>query len=140
MKRRKITTIGKDLKKHECEYEIHTRYDRHNKFHKVELRLFMKGDENSKWFDFKLAPIGDDTLKVTDMFVGKESHRKKGIPEALIMESKKLFGNKIISSSDKHPILISEWRREVASKVWDRLVKKGLAEYNSKFDFYFLIQ
>lgn len=139
MKRTKIITTGIDLKKYECEFEIHSRYDKHNNLHKVEIRLYMEGDSTGEWFDFKLAPISHDTLKVTDMFIGKESHRKKGIPEALILESQQLFDKKIVSSSDKYPVLMSEWRKEEASKVWERLVQRGFAKYNPEKDQYYLI-
>lgn len=139
MGRVKIFTVGINLKAHKCEYEIHSRYDSFNNLNKIEIRLFMEGDSEKEWFDFKLAPIDNDTLKVTDMFIGKESHRMKGIPEALILEAGKIFGKRIISSSDKHPILMNEWRRGAASKVWERLVQKGLAKYNSDKDYYCLI-
>lgn len=139
MKRYQITTVGHDFIQYECEYEIHDRYDDHNDINKIEFRLIMKGDSVQNWFDFKLAPISNDILKVTDMFIGKDYHRKKGIPEALILEAKKIFSKKIISSSEKYPILISEFRREAATKVWMRLMEKGYAKYNRELDIFELI-
>jgi len=129
-----ILTYDVDLIEHKCEYEIHNQYDRYNKLDKYELRLFMKGDSHEEWFDFKLSPISETVLKVTDMFIGKSAHRKKGIPEVLIVESKKIFNKKVVSSSNKHPILISERRSDEASKVWKRLEKKGLVRYNEISD------
>jgi hypothetical protein len=121
---------------HKCVYEIHNQFDRYNNISKIEIRLFMEGDSAEEWFDFKLAPIANNELKVTDMFIGKNAHRRKGIPEALILEAKRIFDKRIISSSNKQSILIAERRSRDATKVWERLVNKGFAIYNEAQDIF----
>ena len=73
------------------------------------------------------------------MFIGKDKHRKKGIPEALILEVKRLYKIQVISSSNRKPIIISEWRREEASKVWERLINQQKAIYDFDNDIYKLL-
>jgi len=75
---------------------------------------------------------------VTDMFVGNSSQRMKGKSEAAILEAKKVFQKKIISSSNKEDV-IYEWRSEQGDKVWKRLVEKGLAIFKRYLDIYELI-
>jgi len=100
----------------------------------------MEGDKEDEWFDFKIAFLDNDLIKVTDMFIGKDKHRKKGIPEALILETKRLYGQKkIISSSNIHKLITNEWRRSEATKVWERLVSKSLAKYNQSLDTFELL-
>ena len=107
---------------------------------KQEFQTFMDGDNEEEWFDFKIAFLENDLIKITDMFVGKEKHRKKGIPEALILEVKRLYGkNKIISSSNKNKLIKGEWRREAATKAWERLVSRSLAKYDFFTDTYELL-
>lgn len=136
--RTKIKLVGIEGAIYEAEYEIHDFYDRGDDILKIEFRIFLKGDKYDEWFDFKLAPISNDTLKVTGMFIGKESHRGKGIPDAMILEARRIFQKKIISSSNKKKI-IYEWRKQAADKVWKRLIQKGYAEYDEKSDIYYLI-
>ncbi len=108
---------------------------------KQEFRTYLDDDneEEEDWFDFKIAFLTDGSIKVTDMFVGKASHRKKGIPDALILEIKRLYNKKVISSSNKNKLVRSEWRKPPATKVWERLVLKNKANYNSQTDTFELI-
>lgn len=128
-----LTTIGIDGREHLFEYSFHEIGSDGDV--KIEFRVnFAIETDKSKWFDFKLALINDQTLKVTDMFKGKNEHLRTGLPEALILLSKKTFQKKIISSSNKIKTQKCEWRSEPGTKVWQRLVKKNLAEYNSELD------
>ena len=72
------------------------------------------------------------------MFIGKDEHLKTGLPEALILLSRKIFKKSIISSTNFQDYKISnrEWRSEKATKVWQRLVKKGHAVYVEISDTY----
>lgn len=106
---------------------------------KLEFRTYMENDKQNEWFDFKVALLDNDIIKVTDMFVGKQEHRMKGIPEALILELKRLFNKKIISSSNSKPIIDNEWRKPSATKVWQRLVIQNRAKYDSYNDVFELI-
>ncbi|TCI93805.1 hypothetical protein [Tenacibaculum sp. M341] len=107
---------------------------------KQEFQTFMIDDEEDDWFDFKIAFINTNLIKVTDMFASNNRHRKKGIPEALILEVKKLYKDKkIISSSNKQQLIAGEWRKPDADKVWKRLIKKSFAKYNPYTDTYELL-
>lgn len=105
---------------------------------KIEFRTYLSNDADDDWFDFKVALLENNTLKVTDMFISKESHRKKGIPEALILEVKRIYNKQVISSSNKKPKILGEWRRDEASKAWERLVSQGKAKYDEEEDIYVL--
>lgn len=106
---------------------------------KQEFRTYLVGDKEEHWFDFKIAFLTDGSIKVTDMFVGNEDHRKKGIPDALILEIKRLYNKKVISSSNEIKLVRDEWRKLPATKVWERLVLKNKAKYNLQTDTFELI-
>lgn len=124
-----------DEKGREYLFEYKYGYKSFNGREKIEFQVnFLNDEEKQNWFDFKLAPIDEETLKVTDIFKGKDSHLKTGLPEALILLSKQLFNKKIISSSNKVKTESCEWRSEPGTKVWKRLVKRNLALYDSETD------
>ena len=110
-----------------------------NGINKLEFRTLLINDKVEEWFDFKITFIEGNLIKVTDMFIGKEEHRGMGIPEALILEVNRLYSQKIISSSNKRPIVRSESRNASASKVWMRLVDKKYAFYDSENDVFVLL-
>jgi len=109
-KRTSLIHFGKDNIRYESEYEVHDFLDVQKQINKIEFRIFIKDYKEIEWFDFKLFVMPDNSLKVTDMFVGNSSQRMKGKSEAAILEAKKVFQKKIISSSNKEDV-IYEWRR-----------------------------
>ena len=135
----KLLTVGKDGKEYVFTYELEEQYDRINDTHKICFKTLLEGIDKKKWFDFKVAPVGDNTLKVTDMFDYQDIYKGKGLPEALILEAQKQYPDKeIISSSNRQKAFKNEWRSDAGSAVWERLVKKGLAEYSDENDLFVL--
>lgn len=91
------------------------------------------------WFEFSVAEIGDDTGKVITMNNNNQKgYSAKGIPDKMIEEASKKLNLNIISSSNKKggKFFDNEWRTTDATKVWNRLVQNGLANYNYELDFY----
>ncbi|MBK6362501.1 MAG: hypothetical protein IPF52_03010 [Saprospiraceae bacterium] len=121
-----LSTIGVEGKEYFWEY-IYEWIDDHDEI-KIAFRVnFIHEVDKEKWFDFKLLPVNDDTLKVTDMFKGKDEHLKTGLPEALILLSRKIFKKSIISSTNFQDYKISNRVAfEKATKVWQRLVKRDM--------------
>ena len=139
MAENKLKTVGKDGKEYFFIYELEEQYDRINDITKICFKTLLEGLDKKKWFDFKVAPVGDKTLKVTDMFDYQDIYKGKGLPEALILEAQKEYPDKqIISSSNKQKVFKNEWRSEAGTAVWERLVKKGLAEYSDEKDLFVL--
>jgi len=135
----KLETGGKDGKEYVFTYELEEQYDRINDTHKICFKTLLEGIDKKNWFDFKVAPVGEKTLKVTDMFDYQDTYKGKGLPEALILEAQKQYLDKeITSSSNKQKVFKNEWRSEAGTTVWERLVKKGLAEYSDEKDLFVL--
>jgi hypothetical protein len=133
----KLSTIGKDGEEYHFTYELEEQYDRINDVYKICFKTVLNGVDKKKWFDFKVAPIGEDILKVTDMFDFQKIYKGKGLPETLILEAQKRFPEKqVISSSNRQKIFKNEWRSDAGSAVWERLVQSGKAEYSAEKDVY----
>ena len=131
----KLITIGYNEQQYNCTYEIHYPIiESGNMQEIIGIKLWLPNDDDIQYFDFQLTTIDNNILKVTSMFAGNDYQRKKGIPEALILMSKSLFNKKIISSSRSN--INAEFRNPAATKVWKRLVHKGLAKYNKEKDIY----
>ncbi len=137
-----IETVGKDNKTHRFKYTTENRYDSLCKVTKLCFLVYFANRDYNDYFDFKLTPIDQSTTKVTDMFLdAKGLFKGKGLPEALIIEAKRLFPDKqIISSTNSQTFkqVCNEWRSEQGSCVWNRLVAKNLARYDKDQDLYYL--
>lgn len=84
--------------------------------------------------DFKIINIDDVTMQVQHMYIDIERYRGIGIPEALILKAKELFGKQIISSTNLHKDnedISNEGITKQAKKVWERLVNQRFAFYDS---------
>lgn len=91
--------------------------------------------------NYGLLIMNDDlTLKVIDAFMN--DYIGQGIAIAMILKSKELFGKTIISSSNKNEYKSftaeSRWP-DATLKVWQPLVKQGLASYSDIGDYFFLL-
>lgn len=134
-----LKTVGKDGKEYCFTYELEEQYDRINDIIKICFKTVLTGIDKDKWFDFKVAPVGDNILKVTDMFDFQGIYKGKGLPEALILEAQNQYPDKqMISSSNRIKVFLGEWRSEAGTAVWERLVKRGLAEYSECDDIFIL--
>jgi len=100
--------------------------------------------ENGKEDDFKFSFIlieltHSSYLKVIDMLAPKKYYRGKGIARSMILESKKIFNTRIISSSNTIKIYKGEKRSPDATRVWEKMQEEGLVSYDIKSDYYFTI-
>ena len=87
-------------------------------------------------FSFSITHINDTTAKVTVMDAHhRPEYSAKGIPEALIKEANLITGKRIISSKS-YVEEGGEFRTQHATKVWNRLVDEGRAEYDNDSDTY----
>lgn len=84
--------------------------------------------------DFQLSPFNNDELRVSDMYIDDVEYREKGIPEVLILNSARLLNKRVVSScrfcGDE------EHLHEPAVKVWERLVEKQLALFDTELGRY----
>lgn len=137
-----LQSVGKDNQTYNFRYATEDYFDSTCKVNKLLFFVYSADTEYEDFFDFKVTPIDNDTVKVTDMFLdSKYFFKGKGLPEALILEAQRLFPDKQIISStniDKFKRVCNEWRSIPGSSVWERLVKKGLARYDKEHDLYYL--
>lgn len=91
------------------------------------------------FFFFSAKEITDNQIKVTMINSHNQgAYSSKGIPEKIIEELQLLTGKEIISSSN-NPLsksFLEEYRTPPATKVWERLIAKGLASYDEQMDTY----
>lgn len=137
-----IQTIGKDKITYDFKYVYENYICDTCKIPKVSFMIYFADDSYDDFFDFKIAPLDEFTVKITDMFLDTRMRFKgKGIPETMILEVQRLFPDRqIISSTNKNEFsrVCNEWRSVPGSRVWGRLVEKGLASYNNFEDIYYL--
>lgn len=77
-------------------------------------------------------------LKVIDLYAN--AYKGRGISIPIILKSKELFNKRIISSSNKTKIFSGEANLcEAITKVWEPMVKQGLAKYDSKYEYYYVL-
>jgi hypothetical protein len=114
---------------------------RNNAINKI-FEIWERGREDKSKFSFILREMENKKdLKVIDLFPDSEKYYLgNGIAISMILECKKLFGKRIISSSNLFPSSTNEARWEDATKkVWEKLVNQELAKYDSKKDIFYTI-
>ncbi|HTD99045.1 MAG TPA: hypothetical protein VK668_07140 [Mucilaginibacter sp.] len=131
-----IKTTGKDGKSYYFKYELESQPARG--VAKVCFKTKYINQKNDNWFDFKVAPLQEKYMVVTDMFdtidpvSGQLLFQGKGLPEALIIEAQRAYPDKVIVSDTEGSL----W--EAGRTVWQRLVDRNLASYDAKLDRYTL--
>jgi hypothetical protein len=122
-------------------FEFFQSYHKELKAYIYSFDIWKEGDEieTSHRFNFMLRIMENDKdLKVVDLFANR--YKGCGISKAIILKSKDLFNKRIISCSNKFPTYIGEQNWEEAIlKVWRPMVNKGLANYNTEGDYYYVI-
>lgn len=133
---KEIKTIGKDGNEYIFYYCFKKKYKNDK-----ELLVFRIADTednlNMEFFEFKLEEDKNEFLKI--IMINKhfsDKYSAKGIPEKMIDVSSKLFKRRIRSSSNITSKYTGESRIESATKMWDRLVSIGKAEYIKNDDYY----
>lgn len=93
---------------------------------RLTLRFFSHPDAPGDFFEAGFEALGASELRVAIM--AHHSHPNfiaKGIPEAAIREAAKQTGRQVVSSRNgREP---EQFRTASADKVWERLIKLGLA-------------
>lgn len=131
---------GKAEKTFSFWYEYVSRYEEDYNMPSYCFDIWEKGREKEFKFSFILLIMDNlPDLKVIDMYATNEYYRGKGIARAIILESKKLFNKRVISSSNKNKIFNREMRKPDANRVWEKMVEEGLVQYNFEGDYFFTI-
>jgi len=127
----KLKCIGKD--------EIEREYDLQIKESFEGYPQFIVTDESigNEFFELVLKPLDDDSYVVV-MINAHGVYGGCGIPDTLIPFAANHLSTKICSSPrmDEYG---KNWRTPDATKMWDRLVAKGKAEYNNEADIYSVV-
>ena len=91
--------------------------------------------ESYEAFEITVSPVSDSEVRVIAMYNnGGSEYSAKGIPDAAIqLISSEL--QKTVCSSPNH-CMNGVFRTPQATKVWERLVEKGLAVYSETEDVY----
>ncbi len=76
------------------------------------------------------------TAKTTAIYANDSYYRQKGIPETVLPLIASFLNRKLVSSSQRIPLLTGERRSQEATSMWERLTHKGIAIYNSQLDHY----
>jgi hypothetical protein len=99
-------------------YEYFTYYNTDYKSETYGFDIWEEGREGEFKFSFILLILNNSSdLKVIDMNATDKYYRAKGIARAIILESKKIFGKRIISSSNSSKVHWREMRRSDATRV-----------------------
>ena len=69
---------------------------------------------------------------------GQQEYMAKGIPEAVLLEMRRRFGCRI-ESSPSYDAGAGQFRGAPANRVWDRLVRRGLAVWDEQRAIYSLV-
>lgn len=137
-----IYTLGKDGCNYEFVCDAVIFFDNFSQRDKVAVKVFPLNRQYDDYFDFKYILLSEyRQVKVTDMFLDyKNYYQSKGLPEALILQLKYVYPEfQIISSSNKIRIVRNEWRSTAGTRVWERLVAVGRANYLEDIDTYLLV-
>jgi hypothetical protein len=97
------------------------------------------GQSGREFFELRLEVVDPTTFKVVMMNHHEmDVYRAMGIPEALIELAAYQLGKRVVSSSNNPGFHSSHGERRTlaATKVWERLIARGLASYSSMADMY----
>lgn len=92
---------------------------------------------SGEFFELSLKVISGDMAKIIAIHNnGEDAYKAKGIPEALLPFASKVTDKKIVSSSTNDE---DGYRTPDATKMWERLCRKGLAEKDEDNDRFLFI-
>ena len=94
--------------------------------------------QSGDFFDFEVEAVdnAETAFKIVMMnHYLVEEYSGAGVPDAMIPEISRVLGKCVVSSSNKSRTP-GEYRTAKATKVWDRLVVKGVATYDEATDSY----
>lgn len=101
------------------------------------LEILVRSEESQDFFYLALHAVDDNTVQITEINHNHNpAFKGKGIPEILLPHVANKLRKQIISSSHKYPLKENEYRSIYANKMWNRLVGKALAVYDTEKDIY----
>jgi len=125
---------------------FHYRYEFDELDHKHRVNVYANAEFNGPAFEFSYETVCENPRiwKQTGMFHhGASVFSGKGIPDSLIPALTVQFNAVIESSPRNQETSLDEeavWRTPAADKVWERLVAKNLAEYDTNLNVYRTVQ
>lgn len=135
----KLRCLGRDGKSRDFYYRYSVTDHACEEYH---LNIFASENcDDGDFFGIVARRIDDSTIKIVSIEKNDDQlYGAKGIPDSALPKLKSLSGLTVVSSSRANANDLSERRTCSATKYWDRLVSKGLAEYDSENDRYRLIK
>ena len=103
------------------------------------FRIMPVEEQCNDHYEFTITRVDEWTGKVTQIhrnFIDYYSGKRIG--DKMIEVASEVLGLNIISSSNngEYTSFDPEWRTPPATRIWDRLVDRGIASYDSKTDIY----
>jgi hypothetical protein len=101
--------------------------------------IWDESEQNKRKFSFQLRVMENQKdLKVIDLFAF--DYVGRGISIEIILKCKELFKKRIISSSNNKKSFPEEaiWP-DAIDKVWNRMVKLGLAKFDHANDYFYIL-
>lgn len=133
---KEIECFGKDGIRRIFKYKFD--YDHQEK--SWHFRVYTVDDSSVDFFESTVKLIDDNTVQQISIEVNDQQHYgAKGIPESLLPEISNVLDKKLISSPSQHPDT-SIRRNESATKMWWRLCKKKIAEYDIERDIFNILR
>ncbi|MEA9609082.1 hypothetical protein QY702_22345 [Xanthomonas campestris pv. plantaginis] len=127
----KLKCIGRDQIEREFDLRIQTTFENYPRF------MVTHESISHEFFELILKPLDDDSHMVM-MINAHNAYGGFGIPDAIIPFAASHLSTELRSS----PTISTDgnyWRTPAATKVWERLVAGGKAEYNKETDIYRII-
>jgi len=125
----KLNCIGKDKIEREFNLHVQKTYDGYP--------FFMVSHESvsNEFFELILKPL-DDGSHMVMMINSHGTYGGYGIPDTILPFAANYLSTEIRSSPSMSE---NYWRTAEATKVWERLLAAGKAEYNKETDIYRII-
>jgi hypothetical protein len=108
-----------DKKDHDCDGSI-------------SITVWVKPQREGNSLELLLVPFDSSSYRIQMITHNRKSEFKaKGIPDTLLPVVSQQLKKRIISSRKRKITGCDEYRTDEADKMWDRLVEKGIAEYDN---------
>jgi len=127
----KLMCIGRDSIQREFDLRIQTTFEGYPRFFVTHESML------GEFFEFILKPL-DDGSHMVMMMNAHGVYGGYGIPDAIIPFAANHLSTEV-RSSPAASACGNYWRTSEATKVWERLVAAGKAEYNKQTDVYRIV-
>jgi hypothetical protein len=124
----KLKCMGRDQTEREFDVRMHTTFETHIRY------VVTHESIPQEFFELVITPMDDGSHRVM-MMNAHGVYGGMGIPDTLIPIAAGHLSIELRSSPTKSECG-NYWRTPAATKVWERLVAAGKAEYNADTDVY----